>query len=161
MNRAILVLFALSLVLPAAAGDKIGGAISDAVGKKVQEREAAKENAPEKDLPVSANVGNKSPSRWHSVLWGDQDDSLNVASCPMGMAGAPSFEEVRTHFRALTDNEMWKICVNRSTYQGAVSGACACSLLAYPSPWRDVETPHTAERPDEPVAEPEPDVSEK
>ena len=140
MNRAVVFTLCLALALPAAAGDKISGAIRDVVARKVEEREAAKEDAHETDLPVTANVGNKSsPSRWHSVFWGDPDYSLNVASCPMDAAGAPTFEEVRTYFRDFTDNEMWKVCVNRNSYQGAIAGACACSLLSNPNPWRPVE----------------------
>jgi hypothetical protein len=140
MNRAVFFILCLSLAsLPASGGDKIGGAISDAVARKVEKREAAKADASDVELPVTANVGNKSSSRWHSVLWDDQDYSLNVASCPMDVAGAPTFEEVRSYFRNHTDNEMWKICVNRSSYPGPIAGACACSLLAYPGPWRPVE----------------------
>jgi hypothetical protein len=140
MNRAVLVSFALAFALPVAAGDGVGSAIRDVVTRKVEAREAAKADAPDIDLPVTANVGKRSsPSRWHGVFWDDQDSSLNVASCPMGVAGGPTFDEVRTYFRNHTDNEMWKICVNRNSYQGPIAGACACSLLAYPSPWRPVE----------------------
>ena len=141
MNRVALSLLVLGLAsLPAAAADTVGGAIRDAVASKVEKRETAKAASTDTDLPVAVNVGQKaSPHRWHRVLWDDQDYSLNVASCPMDVAGAPTFEEVRNYFRGHTDNEMWKICVNRNSYQGPVAGACACSLLASPDPWRPVE----------------------
>jgi len=102
---------------------------------------------------VAANVGERKRRHLHGVSWSNSDDSLSVATCPIGSPGGPTLDEVRNYYRAYSDNEMWKICLNRNSYQGAVSGACACSLLASPDPWRPVET--------EPIANPEPEDSEK
>jgi hypothetical protein len=165
MCRTACITLLLALVsLPAAADDeKFRAVVRDAVVKEVQERkEAEASNAKdERDLPVVANVGDRKRRNLHGVIWGGSDDSLSVASCPMGSAGAPTFDEVRNYYRDYSDDEMWKICVNRSSYRGAISGACACSLLAYPHPWRPVETMHQREHPDEPIADPEPEDSEK
>ncbi|HYJ39787.1 MAG TPA: hypothetical protein VEW08_03290 [Steroidobacteraceae bacterium] len=166
MHRAACFTLLLALIVshPVAADDKkFGTAIRDAIAKEVHERkEAEASNAKdEQDLPVVANVGDRKRSVLHGVLWGGSDDSLRVATCPMGSAGAPTFDEVRNYYRDYSDDEMWKICVNRSTYQGAIPGACACSLLAYPNPWRPVETTRQSEQPDEPIANPEPEDSDK
>jgi len=156
MNRAACLALLLALVaLPAAADDeKFRAAVRDGVVKEVQERKEAEASKPQdQELHVNANVGDRKRRHLHGVLWGDSDDSLSVATCPMGGPGGPTFDEVRNYYRNYSDDEMWKICVNRSTYRGAISGACACSLLAYPDPWRPVET--------EPIANPEPEDSEK
>ena len=164
MNRATCCALLLALAsLPAAADDnKAPTSIGNAIAKEVQERKEAEASKPQdQDLHVAANVGDRKRRNLHGVLWDDSDDSLSVATCPMGSPGGPTFEEVRNYYRDFSDDEMWKICVNRSTYQGVVSGACACSLLAYPNPWRPVETTHQSEHPDEPIANPEPEDSEK
>ena len=136
--------------------------MGNAIAREVQERKEAEDSKPQdQELSVAANVGERKRRHLHGVLWSNSDDSLSVANCAMGSPGGPTFDEVRNYYRNFSDNEMWKICVNRSTYQGAVSGACACSLLASPDPWRPVETTHQAEHPDEPIANPEPEDTEK
>jgi len=164
MNRATCLALLLALAsLPAAADDeKFPASMGKAIAKEVQKRKEAEASKPQdQELHASANVGDRKRRQLHGVLWGDSDDSLSIATCPMGTAGGPTFDEVRNHFRDYSDDEMWKICVNRNSYQGAVSGACACSLLAYPNPWRPVETTRQSEQPDEPIANPEPEDSEK
>jgi hypothetical protein len=158
MNRAgcFTLLLAIVAALPAAADDaKFRAAVRDAVVKETQERKEAndRKSQDEQDLSAAANAGNRPARKPHAVSWIGSDDSLRIATCPMGTAGAPTFDEVRNYYRNFTDNEMWKICVNRGSYRGGIPGACACSLLAYPDPWRPVDVPHAMERDDAPPVE--------
>jgi hypothetical protein len=130
--------------LPTAADDKSHSAIAEALVKKVIDHTGVKDSdaSDKDDLAATTNAAKRSTTHGNAHF---VNNSLSIATCPMGTAGAPTFAEVQNHFRHYTDNEMWRICLNRSTYPGAISGGCACTLLAYPNPWRPVDTPHTLE----------------
>ena len=164
MNRATSLVLLLSFVAVPAMADnaKFSAVVRDTVTKEIHERKEAKESeASSNDMPRVANVGERSNRTPFGFYLVNQDDSLNVASCPMDVEGSPTYDSLRNHFREFTDDEMWKICLNRNSAPtlGAFPSACACSLLAHPSPWRPVAGPHASER-DESLPTEDPDLEE-
>jgi hypothetical protein len=151
MNRAasLSLLLAFVAVPVMADNSRFSAVVRDTVTREIHERKEAKESEQSPDeLRRAANVGarsNRTPFGFYLV---NQDDSLNVASCPMDVEGSPAYDSLRNHFREFTDDEMWKICLNRNSApsMGAFPSACACSLLAHPSPWRPVAVPDASER---------------
>jgi len=164
MNRAasLSLLLAIAAMPVMADNAKFSAVVRDTVTREINERKEAKESEESSnDLPRTADVGvrtNRTPFGFYLV---NQDDALNVASCPMDVEGSPTYDSLRNHFREFTDDEMWKICLNRSVAPslGAFPSACACSLLAHPSPWRPVAAPHASER-DESLLTEDPDMAE-
>ena len=164
MNRAASLALLLAFVAVPVMADnaKFSAVVRDTVTREINERKEAKErDESSNDLPRAANVGARTSRTPFGFYLVNQDDALNVASCPMDVEGSPNYDSLRNHFREFTDDEMWKICLNRNTAPslGAFPSACACSLLAHPSPWRPVAGPHASER-DESLAAEDPDLEE-
>jgi len=164
MKRVVSLSLLLAFVaVPVMADDaRFGAVVRDVVTREIHERKEARErDESSNELPRSASVGshgNRTPFGFYLV---NQDDSLNVASCPMDVEGSPAYDSLRNHFREFTDDEMWKICLNRNSApsMGAFPSACACSLMAHPGPWRPVAVPHAQER-DESFPMEDPDLTE-
>jgi len=141
---------------------KLSAVVRDTVTREINERKEAKESEDSSnELPRAANVGGRTDRTPFGFYLVNQDDVLSVASCPMDVEGSATYDSLRNHFREFTDDEMWKICLNRNSTPslGAFPSACACSLLAHPSPWRPVAGPHASER-DESVLTEDPDMAE-
>lgn len=153
MNRAIRfsLLLAFVIAAPAFADDeKFRTVVRDTVTREIGERNESKESEDSSTnrLPPIAHVGGRTSRTPFGFYAAGLDDSLHVASCPMDVEGSPTYDAMRNHFREFTDDEMWKICLNRHSNPvlGAFPSACACSLMAHPSPWRAVAVPHAMER---------------
>lgn len=84
---------------------------------------------------------------------------LSFLECPLGAYGAPTFDELRHHYRNYSDSEMWDMCLGRSAAVFAYGRDGACMLVASPHPWRPVDLPHNLEHGDIPPVEDSPGQS--
>jgi hypothetical protein len=163
MNRAACLASLLVFVsLPAIADDRsqIAAAVRGVVEQKASEEKKSDSDSllvrvidaiasDDGEAPPLPREYRRKPSDIRSQSYGRGDtsgESLRLATCPFGTSGTKTYDELRYFYRDHTDDELWKLCLNRDTAIDLNSGACACALLASPQPWRPVATPHSLER---------------
>jgi hypothetical protein len=167
-HLATLILLVASLPL-AAAGDKAN--IRDAIREVVVRENRSQQSPPASGGSFASQVADQVTNTASTSPKSRRDRSddyrrirsaygrsgaaycLSFLECPLGAYGAPTFEELRHHYRNYSDSEMWDMCLGRRPTAFAYGRDGACMLIASPSPWRPVDLPHNLEHGDVPPAE--------